>query len=164
MRLVDREETRAGAPDERERTGLREPLGRYVEEAQRTCVQPLDGLAACRMVVRRIEGRGRDSTAPKLRHLVMHQRDEGRDHDGEALTQEGRQLIAQRLAAAGRHDGEHVLAVQHGAHDLFLAGPEGAEAEDGMEESGGVREGVAHLRRQCRAACPPSSVMTTPLM
>jgi len=52
VRLVDREETRAGAPDERERTGLREPLGRYVEETQRASAQPLDGLAARRIVVR----------------------------------------------------------------------------------------------------------------
>ena len=138
MRLVDREETRAGAPDERERTGLREPLGRYVEEAQRTCVQPLDGLAACRMVVRRIEGRGRDSTAAQLCHLVVHQRDERRYHDGEAFAQEGRQLIAQRLAAAGRHDGEYIGAGQHLLDDRGLPGTKIVEAENRPE------------RRSCR--------------
>ena len=42
----------AGALDERERTGLRQPLGRHVEETQRAGVQPLDGLAALLIVVR----------------------------------------------------------------------------------------------------------------
>jgi hypothetical protein len=33
-----------------------------------------------------------------------------------------RQLVAQRLARAGPHDGERVMPLQHVANDLMLAG------------------------------------------
>ena len=45
----------------------------------------------------------------------------------------GRELKAQRLAAARRHDREHVAAAQNVAHDRFLSGTEGIEAESLLE-------------------------------
>ena len=53
--------------------------------------------------------------------LIFHQRDERRDDDGRAGQQHRGQLIAQRLAGAGRQNGERVFAVQHAPDDLFLA-------------------------------------------
>ena len=53
--------------------------------------------------------------------------------------QQRRQLEAQRLAAAGRHDREHVAAAQDVAHDLLLPGAKGIEAE-ALLELGGERE------------------------
>ena len=56
------------------------------------------------------EARGRD--APRLGggHLILHQRDERADHDGEAAEDHRRHLEADRLARPGRQDGERVAA------------------------------------------------------
>ena len=42
--------------------------------------------------------------------LVLHQRDERRDHEREVRAHERGQLVAERLARAGGHDDEHVAA------------------------------------------------------
>ena len=76
-----------------------------------------------------------------------------RYHDADAGTKQGRQLKAQRLAAAGWHDREHVAAAEDVAHDLLLPGTEGIEAEallelcrkDGWSQVGGQR--VIHLAK-----------------
>ena len=44
------------------------------------------------------------------RHLVFHQRDEGRDDETNAWTRQGWNLVAERLASAGRHQDEGVVA------------------------------------------------------
>jgi hypothetical protein len=77
--------------------------------------------------------------------LVAHQRDQRRHDHREPLPGEGRKLVAQGLAGSRRHDGEHVLAGQNRTHDLLLAFAEGREAEDVVENLGGVghRERVA---------------------
>jgi hypothetical protein len=47
-------------------------------------------------------------------HLVVHQRDQRRDHHGHAvagaLAHDGRHLVTQRLAAAGGHEHQGVAA------------------------------------------------------
>ena len=40
--------------------------------------------------------------------LIGHQGDQGRDHQAQAGTQDGRDLIADALAAAGRQDGQDI--------------------------------------------------------
>ena len=49
-----------------------------------------------------------------------------------------RNLVAQGLACAGGHDGEDVLAIQQGFDGLRLAWAEGVEAEDILEDAGGI--------------------------
>ena len=62
-------------------------------------------------------------------HLVLHQRNERRDDDGRAFHDERRQLIAQTLAAAGRHQHERVVAGQQITYDGFLIALELVKAE-----------------------------------
>src|SRR5690606_27189734 len=55
-----------------------------------------------------------------------------------------RQLIRERFAGSGGHDGDAVAARQHGVDDLPLSRPEGGEAEHGTEDReriGGFRSG-----------------------
>ena len=61
--------------------------------------------------------------------LVLHQRDERRDHQRRAAEQPRRDLIGERLAGAGRHDADAVAAGQHRVDDLLLAGAERFVAE-----------------------------------
>jgi hypothetical protein len=44
-----------------------------------------------------------------------------------------RQLIAERLAAAGRQHGQHVAAAEHGVEDRRLHRPHTVEAENGAQ-------------------------------
>ena len=43
---------------------------------------------------------------PQRRHLVLHQRDQRRDDDARARADQRGDLVADRLAAAGRHQHE----------------------------------------------------------
>ena len=61
--------------------------------------------------------------------LVLHQRDQRRDDERQPRQQQGRDLIAERLARAGWHDGQRVPSGQKGADDLLLPGAEGVVAE-----------------------------------
>ena len=49
----------------------------------------------------------------------------------EAAADDRRELEAERLAAARRHDREHVLARERGGEDVLLSGTKVREAEDG---------------------------------
>jgi hypothetical protein len=62
--------------------------------------------------------------------LVLHQRDQRRDHDPDAVADQRRDLVAQRLAAAGRHQHQRVATADDVADDLLLATPERVVAED----------------------------------
>ena len=53
-------------------------------------------------------------------HLVLHQRNQRRDNQGQPVEPQRRQLIAQRLAPARRHQNERIPARQHAANNLFL--------------------------------------------
>ena len=61
--------------------------------------------------------------------LVLHQRDQRRDDERDAGQQERGQLVAQRLARAGRHHRERRAARQHVRDDGFLALAQGPDPE-----------------------------------
>ena len=65
----------------------------------------------------------------QARALVAHQGDERRDDDGQVVAGERGQLVAEALAAAGRHHDERVAAVERGLDRVALARAEGGEAE-----------------------------------
>ena len=62
-------------------------------------------------------------------HLVLHQGYERRDHDGRALHDQRRQLVAQRFAATGRHQHKCVLTFQYVTDNGFLIAFELIKAE-----------------------------------
>ncbi len=53
-------------------------------------------------------------------HLVLHQCNEGRYHDGGTIHKQRGQLITQTLAATGRHQYKRVVACHQVADDCFL--------------------------------------------
>src|SRR5690606_30693049 len=91
--------------------------------------------------------------------LVLHQRDERADDDGRPLAQEPGQLIAERLAGAGRHHEQHILAVEERAAGVFLQPPEAEQAEALAE--GRVQRG-RHLVALVRAAVIWTAVVRLP--
>ncbi len=63
-------------------------------------------------------------------NLVFHQCYQRRNHDGRALHDQGRQLVAQGLAASGRHEHEGVLFIGQMLDYPFLVCFERAEAKE----------------------------------
>ena len=64
--------------------------------------QPLGDGARLGRAERRVQPRGGDAQPLQVVDLVLHQRDERRDDQRDALEQERGELVAQRLAGAGR--------------------------------------------------------------
>ena len=62
-------------------------------------------------------------------HLIFHQGDEWRNHDGHSFHQKRWELVAQRFAASGGHQDKHVLAIKQGADDGLLVVFEGLKTE-----------------------------------
>ena len=130
VRLVDGEQRDARFQEHRPGVVERQPLGRDVEQAQ---VPAPDGVEQGSRFPR---GCSPELSAPaampkalELRHLVAHQRDQRRDHDGQPVAQQRRQLIAERLAAARRHHREHVPALKDRGDNIPLSRAEIREPE-----------------------------------
>ncbi len=124
VRLVDREQADAAALEQVEEARRHQPFRRNVENLEPAGEQvALDrgGLGSCQ---RRIEHRSAYAGFGQRRDLVLHQRDQRRHHDADALAgtlaQQRRNLVAQRLAAAGRHQHQAIAARRDMVDDLTL--------------------------------------------
>ena len=164
MRLVDGEHVHAGPSQPFRRAGIGQTLRRGIEKAHAPVAHRIDHAAVLVRIVGGVEAAGLDPEMAQSRHLVAHEGDERRDHEGQALAGERRQLVAQGLACTGGHDGENVLAGQHGAHDLLLSFAEGGEAEHVVENLGGIDHvcRVAEDRLAVNAASGIPSRIRTP--
>ncbi len=120
VRLVDGEqrerELREHAFDEGFR---REALRRDVEQLHLAGEHHVDAAAVLFGVEVRGEVRRRDAARGERRDLVGHERDERRDHDGDARQIDGGLLEAHALAAARRRDDEHLPVAFHERIDGF---------------------------------------------
>ena len=76
--------------------------------------------------------------------LVGHQGDQGRDDETETRADQGRDLVADALAAACRQHGQHVAPGQHLGHDGALKPPETGMAPDPLQRVAGGRERVVN--------------------
>ena len=109
-----------------------QPLRRHVDQVQRTLAhRPLDRRSRARKSSVELSMRGAHAELGQRRHLVVHQRDQRRDHDGEPVEAQGRHLVAERLAAAGRHQHEPVAAGEDVADHLLLQAAKRGVAPDG---------------------------------
>ncbi len=137
-------------------TRLEEALGRHVEEAILVAPQAAETLARVVGVEGGVEERGLDAVRLEGVDLVLHQGDEGRDDEGEALAEDGGELEAQRLPSPGGQQGEDIATGQSRGHDVFLIGPEARIAEGVLERLQSLRHrghadfswsGHANMRR-----------------
>ena len=104
MRFIDGEESDGHSLQPADGVGPRQPLRRKIQQAVlalRCLAYDLRLLFAGQ---RTVQHGGRDSHLRQLRRLVLHQRDQWRDHDGGSSQHHRRQLVAERFSAAGRHD------------------------------------------------------------
>jgi len=67
--------------------------------------------------------------APYEVHLVLHEGDKGRNHNGAALTDHGGKLVTEAFTTSGRLDDKRIFAIKHIVDDGFLVSPEGIKAK-----------------------------------
>jgi hypothetical protein len=116
----------------------------------------IDALAGLACTEAGIDVAGGNAVVSQQPHLILHQRDQRRDHDHDAGPQQRRQLVAQGLAATGRHHRQQIAAGEGVEHHRLLTGPETIEAEavpkrgqNGLVSGGGRHGkgyGLAHRR------------------
>ena len=146
--LVDGYQARIAAFEQVAESIRVDPLGRDVEQLDRS----VHHLSLNLRGVHRREGAVqilRVRAGPlQRRDLVEHQRDQRRDHHGQAVGEDCRQLIAERLAAAGWHQDQRIATAEHVLDRLPLLRSEGVVAvaffERGQEGIGQHRRGFAH--------------------
>ncbi len=137
MRLVHGDGLHPGAAQHRHGRPGRQPLGRHVKQPQFARIQRPHHLGVLFLGIAAGQGGGSDARFGQCTDLIAHQGDQRRNHHRQPVPYQCGQLIAQRLAAAGRHDRQHVAAGRDGIHDLFLPRPKGVEAEDLPQKGGG---------------------------
>ena len=130
MRLVDHEDVDRVAAERLQELRLGEPLGGDEDELALLLGGSPPGPRSPRAAVSvLLTWAASIPSSLELVDLVLHQGDEGRDDDGGARQLGARELVAERLAGAGGHDGQGVLPLEDRADHLFLPLPESAEAE-----------------------------------
>ena len=129
VRLVDGEQRDLRLAELGEEALVVEALGRDVEELQAAVSQPLRDGANVGCVEARVEPRGVDALQREQVDLVLHQRDQRGDDDGDAVEEQRGQLVAEALPRAGREDRERGASCEERVDHVLLAGPERREAE-----------------------------------
>ncbi len=125
MRLIDGEEGDRHVLQPLDRVSSRQPFRRQVEQAELPGAGLPHHARLLAGVERAVQQRSGNSHLPELHHLVLHQGNQRRDHNRGSVGNDGGQLIAERLAASGRHDHAGVMPVQQAVNNALLHGTEG---------------------------------------
>ncbi len=153
MGLVHDQPSRPGPRERGTESRVPEPLRGHVDQIE--CARPQSRLRRLALG-RRHAGvqRGRRQSARTQRvHLVFHQCDERRDHDGGTVEQQRGKLKAERLARPGGHHGDQVPALEHRLRGLALTGTECRETKPLVQGAVEVGRG----ERKCGGEATPES-------
>src|SRR5690606_22711796 len=83
-------------------------LGREVEQLQVTEQCLIPAILDLSPAERTVDERRPDASAPELGLLIIHQGDDRRDHQGTAVEQERRHLVAERFTPTGGEDDQRI--------------------------------------------------------
>lgn len=153
MGLVDCEQGDFQALQERQHPRLDQTLGRQVEHFHFAAADPRRQVALLLGAQGRVQRGGGDAQFFQGGHLIVHQRDQRRDHHRQPFAQQCRHLEAQRLTAAGRHQDQGITAAGHALNDRTLAATKAVVAEDVLEDA-------LSLFKHEKLQIPPKSLCT----
>ena len=94
MGLVDRQQPYRSSTHGLQEMRTAEPFRSHVDEAVLAGRHLRQALVLLRHVQRAVDQRGLHAPGLHAIDLILHQRDQGRDHDGHAVAGHGRQLVA----------------------------------------------------------------------
>ena len=129
VRLVHRHHGNRHAACEIEEERRGQPLGRDIEQLVLAASGEIQRVAHLLERQGAVDAGGRDAGLIQRADLILHQRDERRDDERQSGQRERRDLIADGLAGAGRHDAERVAPGKNGLHELVLSRTEAVVAE-----------------------------------
>ena len=130
-----------------------EAFGRDVEQIHLTALGCAERRAAGIEIHRAVEAFSAHADLFQRVHLVGHQRDQRRDDDPAAVAQQCRDLVAERLAAAGRQHREAVTPGEDIGDDILLQAAERVIAVDALQQRAGVLEGGGGRHRGVVRRC-----------
>ena len=134
VRLVDGDQRQLALGQHLGEAGHAQPLRRDEEKLQRALQIIHAGLAGHAAVKAGVNPRHSQAQRGELGGLVVHQRDQRRDHQRRAAARQRRQLIAERLAGAGGHHQQQVAPLDGGAAHRLLIGAKAREAKGGAQK------------------------------
>ena len=120
MGLIDGNEGDREVLDGRQESRVRQALRRNVQDLELAAFDAASNPFLSLRLKRVVEESGMQAQLNELPHLVAHERDQGRDHDGGAAERDGGDLVDQRFARSGGHDGQHVPFSHDGLDGPFL--------------------------------------------
>jgi hypothetical protein len=138
VRLVDGHALDAPFGQALQEARLKQALGSHVEQPVLIAPQAPEPRPGVFRIERRVQERGLDAVRLQPVHLILHQRDQGGDDEGEPLPQHRGKLKTQRLPSARGQEGENIPSRECGRHDLVLMGTEGRIPErilEGLEDT-----------------------------
>ena len=122
MRLIHRKETDRHFRQPVESISSGQPLRRKIKQPIFAARRFLHHLPPLTRTLRTIDYRRRNAHLRQLRGLVLHQRNQRRNHHRRLSRYHRRQLVAQRLSASGGHDDTSIVRGQQTADNIFLFG------------------------------------------
>ncbi len=129
MRFIHREKRDGALAQRFQKRPAAEAFRRDVDKLELAPRQRPDPLALLRRAERAVDQRRGNAAALERIDLVLHQRDQGRDHHGGSLEEKRRELIAERFAAARRHHHQRIGATGDGGDHFFLRVEKFSETE-----------------------------------
>jgi len=138
VRLVDREQRDLRTFEQREEAFGEQPFRRDIQQVEFARFERLLHLARRARIQRRVEEGRVDAGQLQRIDLVLHQRDQRRHHHAGTGAHDRRDLVAQRLAAAGGHQHQRVATVDQVADDLLLVAAEFPIAEHPAQDFPGA--------------------------
>ncbi len=136
VRLVDREQGHRAPVEQPQRRVGPQPLRGQVEQVELAVSERVLDPAPFVQILGRVQEPGSHAQHGQRVDLVLHERDQRRDDHPGAVPDQRRDLVAQRLAAAGRHQRDRVPAVAQVLDDFLLLPAERAVPEHAMQHLG----------------------------
>src|SRR5208282_4648404 len=122
MRFVDRKETHRHLAQPLKSVSRSQPFRRKIKQPIFPARRFLHHLPTLRRTLKAIDRRRRNAHLRQLRRLVLHQRDQRRNHYRRLPRNHRRKLVAQRLSTASRHHHTSIVRRQQTADNIFLLG------------------------------------------
>jgi hypothetical protein len=113
-----------------------QPLRRNEEELQRPLQVLHAGLPRHAAIEAGVNPAHPEAQRGELGRLVFHQRNQRADDQGRPSQRNGRQLVAERLAKAGRHHQQQVAPLDSRPANRLLICPEARKPEDRAQQLG----------------------------
>ena len=131
--LVDHQQGDRHLGDEIAKALVLQALHRDHQDLQLTAARAIHHLGSLFAALRRIDAGRRNAMGMQEGQLVLHQRQQRRDDQGQVRQVQGRQLVAQRLARTGGKDRRRRATGEYGADHRLLTGTQLIETEDTFE-------------------------------